>query len=211
MGIPGEEDLAKFACLAVREVLVLTICPNTGPMTDVRFEQAMEGAFGREFEPELRSQLHLVRSALCRLGQNFRFFERAAPNIFRCSTLEPDVMHAVFQAYRRRSTYVIAEERPPRRERLRRMPSLPPVRSTTKEVATQTDAPPINFEARAAQVVAAPQDGRFIACVICMDAHPDTALVPCGRLQTCFACAASVYGCPICRKKIRIRLKFVQD
>ena len=120
-------------------------------------------------------------------------------------------MHAVFQEYRRCSTYVIAEERPPRRERLRRMPSLPPARSTTKEVATQTDAPPINFEARAAQVVAAPQDVHFKVCVIRMDAHPDTALVPCGHLQMCFACAASVHDCPICRKKIRIRLKIFQD
>ena len=190
---------------------MLTICVNTGPMDDVRFEEAMARAFGRELRAELRSELHLTRGALCRLGENFQACARAVANIFCCSSLEPDVMHAVFQEYAKCSTYAIAEGRPSRRQRLRRMPSLPPVRSTSKEVATQTEATPINFEARAAQVVAAPQHGGFKACVICMDASPDTTLVPCGHLQMCFACAASVHDCPICRKKIRIRLDIFQD
>ena len=126
-------------------------------------------------------------------------------------TLEPDVMYAVVQEYQRCSTYVMAQEPAPRRERLRRMPSLAPMRSTTREVATQTDATPINFEASAAQAAAAPQDCHLQACVTCMDAHPDTASVPCRHLQACFACAASVHDCPICRKKIHIRLQFFQD
>ncbi len=65
-----EEELGKFACLAVREVVVLTICLTIGPMTDLRFERAIEGAFCRPLGPELRSQLHLARSAVCRLGQS---------------------------------------------------------------------------------------------------------------------------------------------
>ena len=33
-----EEELGKFACLAAGEVLVLTICLTSGPMTDLQFE-----------------------------------------------------------------------------------------------------------------------------------------------------------------------------
>ena len=153
-----EEELGKFACLAVREVLVLTICLTTGPKTDLRFEQAIEGAFGRPLGPELRSELHLSRSAVCRLGQNPEVCARALPKIFS-STLQPDEMNAAFQEYQRCSQMA---ERTPRRERLyrlRRTPSLPPMRSTTKEAGTQTDATPINFEARAAQAAAAQPDG----------------------------------------------------
>ena len=115
-------------------------------------------------------------------------------------------MYAVGQEYQRCSTYAMAEERAPRRERLRRMPSLAPMRSTTREVATQTDATPMHSEARVAQVEAAPQDCHLQAGVIRMDAYPDTALVPCKHLRT-----APVHDCPIYRKKIRIRLKILQD
>ena len=208
-----EEELGKFACLAVREVLVLTICLTIGPMSDLQFEQAIEGAFGRPLGPELRSQLHLSRSAVCRLGQNPEVCARALPKIFS-STLQPDEMNAAFQEYQRCSNYVMMAERTPRRERLyrlRRTPSLPPMRSTTKEAGTQTDATPIIFEARAAQAAAAQPDGHSKACVICWNANPDTALVPCGHLQTCYACSCYVHQCPICRKKIKTRLKIYQD
>ena len=94
------------------------------------------------------------------------------------------------------------------------------MRSTTKEVGTQTDATPINFEARAAQAMDRDPDAWMQpeqaqatarACVICLDADPDTALIPCGHLQTCYACAAAVHRCPICRKRIETRLKIFQD
>ena len=194
----------------MREVLVLTFCLATGPMTDLRLEQAIEGAFGRPLGPELRSQLHLARSALCRLGQNPEVCARALPKIFS-SALQPDEMNAVIQEYQRCSNYCMRDERSPRRERLRRMPSLPPMRSTMREAGTQTDATPINFEAKAAQAAAAQPAGDSKACVICLDADPDTAFVPCGHLQTCFACAAAAHHCPMCRKKIKTRLKIIQD
>ena len=208
-----EEELGKFACLAVREVLVLTICLTIGPMSDLQFEQAIEGAFGRPLGPELRSQLHLSRSAVCRLGQNPEVCARALPKIFS-STLQPDEMNVAFLEYQRCSNYVLMAERTPRRERLyrlRRTPSLPPMRSTTKEAGSQTDATPINFEAKAAQAAAAQPAGDSKACVICQNADPDTAFVPCGHLQTCFACAAAAHHCPMCRKKIKTRLKIIQD
>ncbi len=191
-------------------------------MTDLRFEQAIEGAFGRSLGPELRSQLHLARSAVCRLGQNPEVCARALPKVFS-STLQPDEINAAFQEYQRCSNYVMREERSPRRERLyrlRRTPSLPPMRSTTKEAGTQTDATPINFEARAAQAAARdpdawmqPEQAQAVARarVICLDADPDTALIPCGHLQACYACAAAVHRCPICRKRIETRLKIFQD
>ena len=80
----------------MREVLVLTFCLATGPMTDLRFEQAIEGAFGRPLGPELRSQLRLARSAVCRLGQNPEVCARALPKVFS-STLQPDEINAAFQ------------------------------------------------------------------------------------------------------------------
>ena len=45
VGIAGQENVAQFACLAAREILVLTICLNTGPMDDVGFEEAMAREF----------------------------------------------------------------------------------------------------------------------------------------------------------------------
>lgn len=41
-------------------------------------------------------------------------------------------------------------------------------------------------------------------CVICMDAIPVMAFVPCGHIATCAACAATCLskGCPICRTKV---------
>ena len=72
----------EVAVLAVREALVLEICYAAGTLSDVGFESAMEQAFRRQLGPELRSQLHLARSAICRLGRDRGNFMRTAPRIF---------------------------------------------------------------------------------------------------------------------------------
>ena len=64
---PKLEELGKNAALVVREVLVLQICCSAGSLSDVGFESALEQAFGRQLGSELRSQLHLARSAICRI------------------------------------------------------------------------------------------------------------------------------------------------
>ena len=92
------EDLGKFAALAVRDTLVLHICCSVGSMSDIGFDSALENAFERQLSPELRSQLHLARSAICRLGRDFYVFARAAPKIFS-SQLTQEELNAVFRAY----------------------------------------------------------------------------------------------------------------
>ena len=76
------EELAKNTALVVREVLVLQICTSFGSLSDVSFECALEHAFGRELGPQLRSQMHLARSAICRIGRDRVLFERQAPKIY---------------------------------------------------------------------------------------------------------------------------------
>ena len=95
---PACQDLAKFAVLAVRETLILQICCSVGTMSDIGFECTLETAFGRRLGPELRSQLHLARSAIGRLGRDVTAFQRAAPKIFS-SQLHPDELSALFIAY----------------------------------------------------------------------------------------------------------------
>ena len=62
---PSWEVLLKFAALAARVVVVLSLCGARGSMSDIGFESALEEAFERQLGPELRSQLHLARSAIC--------------------------------------------------------------------------------------------------------------------------------------------------
>ena len=58
------EQLCKDAAMAMCEVLVLEIYCTRGSMSDIGFESALEHAFGRPLAPELRSQMHLARSAI---------------------------------------------------------------------------------------------------------------------------------------------------
>ena len=84
-GPPDVVELSKSAALVVREVCVLQICCSAGsrrPMSDFDFESALETAFGRKLSPELRSQLHLTRSSICRLGRDRVLFERQGPKIY---------------------------------------------------------------------------------------------------------------------------------
>lgn len=80
---PKLEELGKDTALVVREVLVLLICCGaTEQMSNVAFEYFLEQAFDMELGPELRSQLHLGRSAICRMGRDRITFERKAAKIF---------------------------------------------------------------------------------------------------------------------------------
>ena len=42
---------------------------------------------------------------------------------------------------------------------------------------------------------------------VCMAAEVQAVLVPCGHLCTCFACAAALPTCPLCRSRIRERVR----
>lgn len=69
------EDQCKAASMALRELLFVHICSCRGAMTPIAFEYALEHAFQGQLSSELRSQVHLARSAICRLGAseaNFR-------------------------------------------------------------------------------------------------------------------------------------------
>ena len=95
---PKLEELGKNAALVVREVLVLQICCSAGSLTDVAFETALEQAFGRQLGPELRSQLHLARSAICRIGRDRVLFERQAPKVYG-PTVTPEELNQLFPTY----------------------------------------------------------------------------------------------------------------
>lgn len=49
-----------------------------------------------------------------------------------------------------------------------------------------------------AQLPVGPHDD---CCVVCMDAVPTHALVPCGHRCVCGACAPQLQNCPLCRKR----------
>ena len=96
--VAGFDNLAKSVSLAVREVLVLQICCSSFSMTDSVFETCLERAFGRQLEPELRSQLLLACASICRLGGNRSQFDEAAPKIFS-TELSPEELDELFGAY----------------------------------------------------------------------------------------------------------------
>ena len=74
-------------------------------MSDIGFESALEHAFERQLGPEFRSQLHLARSAICKLGRSRTVFERAAPKIYS-STLNPEELQTLFTVYHACTTLV---------------------------------------------------------------------------------------------------------
>ena len=88
----------KVAALAVREALVLEVCYAAGTLSDVGFESEMEQAFRRQLGPQLRSQLHLARSAICRVGRDRSNFMRTALRIFN-GALGDQEMNELYRAY----------------------------------------------------------------------------------------------------------------
>lgn len=43
-------------------------------------------------------------------------------------------------------------------------------------------------------------------CAICMSSPKDTVFYPCGHYHTCATCANMVHNCPMCMKKIEMRI-----
>ena len=95
---PKWEETGKTAALVVREVLVLLLCSGPGELSDVGFESALETAFKRQLGPELRSQMHLARNAICRIGRDRVLFERQAPKVYG-SSVTTEELNALFPAY----------------------------------------------------------------------------------------------------------------
>jgi hypothetical protein len=93
------EELGKAAALVVREVLVLEICCRAGSLSDVAFEAALEQAFQRQLLPELRSQLHGARSAICRMGRDRFLFERQAREKVYGPEVTAAELNELFPAY----------------------------------------------------------------------------------------------------------------
>ena len=98
----SRQEASKFAALAVRELFVLLLC-STRAMSDIGYEAAVEAAYGRHgraLSPELRSQFHLCRSAICRLGRDLAVLEKAAPKIFNTDLTDHE-MQALRDIYAR--------------------------------------------------------------------------------------------------------------
>ena len=101
------EAVGRSTALVVRELLVLCICLHGGSLSNVGFESALEQAFGGRrspLSPQLRSQLHLARSAICRIGRDRGLFDRQAPKIWCPRWCIPTVttladLNAMFPAY----------------------------------------------------------------------------------------------------------------
>ena len=94
------QALAKHACLVVREALLLTVCLEApeGLLSDVGFEHALEKTCKRPVMAEMRSQCHLARSAICRMGRNRDIFDRQAPKIYG-HALTAHELDALFDVY----------------------------------------------------------------------------------------------------------------
>ena len=97
------ETFARAVHRAARSLAssLLSQCENVFERvlwSDIGFESALEHAFERQLGPEFRSQLHLVRSAICKLGRSRTVSERAAPKIYS-SALSQEELQALFGAY----------------------------------------------------------------------------------------------------------------
>ncbi|XP_055327711.1 uncharacterized protein LOC129580957 isoform X2 [Paramacrobiotus metropolitanus] len=44
-------------------------------------------------------------------------------------------------------------------------------------------------------------------CIICMEEPAEMAFIPCGHIKTCTPCSDLVMLCPVCRKRIRNRMR----
>ena len=141
--VAGFDNLAKSASLAVREVLVLQICCSSFSMPDSVFETCLERSFGRQLEPELRSQLLLARASICRLGGNRSQFDQAAPKIFS-TELSPEELDELFGAYQdckqQQAITTLFGTQHGKGKRKRRH------RAATAEIAQETDAAVTDLE-----------------------------------------------------------------
>ncbi|KAK3273396.1 hypothetical protein CYMTET_18360 [Cymbomonas tetramitiformis] len=64
-----------------------------------------------------------------------------------------------------------------------------------------------------AQAVRASDSERYErpTCVVCLNADPDTVLMPCFHMHTCSACSARVGVCPICKTAVHDKRRVFKD
>ncbi len=77
---------------ALREALILQICAPIGRLTDIGFEAIIHDLFGESSRScrmmcpsalnRRKSEMHLARGAIGRLGREWDVFEKAAPKLF---------------------------------------------------------------------------------------------------------------------------------
>ncbi|KAK6185059.1 hypothetical protein SNE40_007380 [Patella caerulea] len=46
-----------------------------------------------------------------------------------------------------------------------------------------------------------------VSCIICLDNEVQITFQPCGHFGTCYSCSMKVHECPVCRTRIRDRIK----
>ena len=96
---PGKEELGKHACLCLRELIVLfTLALSPGPLSDIGFEAALATALApTQLDACRRSQMHLCRSAIRRLGRDRVQYDHLAPHLWPMSSGEQRLL--LFVAY----------------------------------------------------------------------------------------------------------------
>ena len=67
---------------------------------DVGFEIALERAFQHQLSAEMRSQLHLGRSSIARIGRDWELFARQAPKVYDAPVSEEE-LRSVWPLYSR--------------------------------------------------------------------------------------------------------------
>ena len=94
----GSRAMTNDATRAVREVLILGVCCSANRLSDQDFDSALQEAFRRHLDPPLRSQMHLARTAIYRVGTRPATFSDRVPRLWSgpFSTRE---MYALWYAY----------------------------------------------------------------------------------------------------------------
>ena len=59
----------------------------------------------------------------------------------------------------------------------------------------------------AKDTAAAEDVAQRLECKICMASQVQAVLVPCGHLCACWACAAQLASCPVCRTAVQQRVR----
>ena len=93
--------LAKSIAFYIREMLIVAIAMESQVrLTELQFEGALQNAFGQQYLPaQLRSQMHLARTAICRHGKNRKSFMTSAARMY--FFLSSEELNEVFGSYQR--------------------------------------------------------------------------------------------------------------
>ena len=96
------EEYWKRISLMIRELLVLYVCSTftSDSLSDVAFEETLGEAFNNPMlGPDRRSQFHLARSAVSRIGRDWILFQRQGPKVWGPMVSEEELkqMHVAYQ------------------------------------------------------------------------------------------------------------------